>query len=123
MHKNTYLVAGSSLLVALPISMLFALLMDCTIPWVRNLFKFASVFPAVLSPTVIGRLWMAIYENDWGVINSMLRAIGLGSLTRSWLGDEKVVMISIAVAFLWQYLTRGCTRNDNAYRGMQKGGA
>ena len=70
----------------------------------RNLFKFTSVFPAVLSPTVIGRLWMAIYENDWGVINSMLRAIGLGSLTRSWLGDEKVVMISIAVAFLWQYL-------------------
>ena len=103
-HKNTYLVASSSLLVALPISMLFALLMDCTIPWVRNLFKFASVFPAVLSPTVIGRLWMAIYENDWGVINSALRAIGLGSLTRSWLGDEKVVMISIAVAFLWQYL-------------------
>lgn len=103
-HKNTYLVALLSLLVALPISMLFALLMDATSPRVRNFFKFFSVFPAILSHTVIGRLWIAIYQADWGIINSFLRSVGLESLTRAWLGEEATVMFAIAVAFLWQYL-------------------
>lgn len=103
-HKNTYLIAIISLVVALPISMLFALLMDATSPTVRNFFKFISVFPAVLSHTVIGRLWVAIYQSDWGVINSMLEAVGLESWTRVWLADEKTVMVAVAVAFLWQYL-------------------
>lgn len=103
-HKNTYIVAGLSLLVALPISMLFAVLMDATSPRIRNFFKFFSVFPAILSHAVVGRLWVAIYQDDWGIINSFLRGIGLESLTRAWLGEETTVMIAIAVAFLWQYL-------------------
>lgn len=103
-HKNTYLVAALSLLVALPISMLFALLMDAARPAVRNFFKFFAVFPAVLSHAVIGRLWIAIYNNDWGIINSLLRAVGLESWTRVWLANENTVMFAIAVAFLWQYL-------------------
>lgn len=103
-HKNTYLIALLSLVAGVPISMLFALLMDSSIPWVRNVFKFTSVFPAVLSPAVIGRLWMAIYETDWGIVNSALRGIGLEALTRTWLGDEKTVVVCIAIAYLWQYL-------------------
>lgn len=103
-HKNTYLVVLLSLFGGLPISMLFALLMDATSPKVRNFFKFVSVFPAVLAQTVVGRLWTAIYQSDWGVINTFLRAIGLESWTRVWLAEESAVMIAITIAYLWQYI-------------------
>lgn len=103
-HKNTYITVAVAILGGFPISLLLALLMDVTSPRTRNFFKFASVFPAVLSPTVIGRLWVAIYENDWGVINSLLRAVGLGSWTHAWLGEPKFVMACVAVVFVWQVI-------------------
>lgn len=103
-HKNTYLTVAIALLGGFPFSLLLALLMDRTTPKVRNFFKFASVFPCVLSPTVIGRLWIAIYENDWGIINSLLRVIGLERLTHAWLGEPKTVMACVAIAFVWQVI-------------------
>lgn len=103
-NANTILIVAISTLVGLPISLLLALLMDRQTEGVRRFFKLSSVFPAVLSVTVIGQMWIAIYEPQWGVINSVLRAIGLNNLALEWLSDKKTVVIAIAVAFLWQYI-------------------
>ncbi len=103
-NANTLLIVAISTLIGLPISLLLALLMDRQTEGVRRFFKLSSVFPAVLSVTVIGQMWIAIYEPQWGVINSVLRAIGLNNLALEWLSDKKTVVIAIAVAFLWQYI-------------------
>ena len=103
-NANTILIVAISTCVGLPISLLLALLMDRQTEGVRRFFKLSSVFPAVLSVTVIGQMWIAIYEPQWGVINSVLRAIGLNNLALEWLSDKRTVVIAIAVAFLWQYI-------------------
>ncbi len=103
-NANTLLIVAISTCVGLPISLLLALLMDRQTEGVRRFFKLSSVFPAVLSVTVIGQMWIAIYEPQWGVINSVLRAIGLNNLALEWLSDKRTVVIAIAVAFLWQYI-------------------
>lgn len=101
---NTWLVAGTSIFIAIPISLFFALLMNFENTICKKIFKFGSVFPAVLSVTVIAQMWVAIYASDWGLINGILEFLGLESWQRSWLTDKNTVMMSITIAFLWQYI-------------------
>ena len=103
-NLNTFIIVLISTLIGLPISLALALIMDIQSDSVRRFFKFSSVFPAVLSVTVIAQMWVAIYEPQWGLLNGILRAIGLDNLALAWLSDERTVVLAITVAFLWQYI-------------------
>ncbi|MDP4181077.1 MAG: sugar ABC transporter permease [Bacillota bacterium] len=103
-NANTFIIVLISTFIGLPISLLLALLMDRQSDRFRRFFKATSVFPAVLSVTVIAQMWIALYEPQWGLFNSMLRAIGLGGLAMEWLSDERTVILAITASFLWQYL-------------------
>ncbi len=107
-HRNTYFIVGCSLLIALPVSLLLALLLERASAGVRTVFKFGALFPSVLSVTVIGKMWAGIYDADWGMLNSILRGIGMEQLTRSWLTNADTVVPCIAAAFLWQYIGLNC---------------
>lgn len=101
---NTLIIVALSLVVALPISLFLALVIDKQTSRVRNFFKFSSVFPAVLSVTVIAQMWVAMYEPQWGLINSLLKTIGLEQWTRQWLTDKNTAILCIGITFLWQYI-------------------
>jgi len=103
-NLNTFVIVLLSTFVALPVSLILALVMDRLSESIRRFFKASSVLPAVLSVTVIAQMWIAIYEPMWGLLNSILRALGLDSLALAWLADSRTVVPAIAVAFLWQYL-------------------
>ncbi len=103
-HRNTYLIVGISVVLGLPLSMILALIMDTQTPNLRRFFKSAAMFPAILSVTVVAQIWVAFYEPNWGLFNSILKSIGLESWTRSWLTDQKTVMPSLGLTFLWQYI-------------------
>lgn len=103
-NLNTFIMVIISTCIGLPISLLLALTMDRQGEKVRRFFKASSVFPAILSVTVIAQMWIAIYEPQWGLINSILRGIGLDGLAMEWLSDDRTVVLAITVAFLWQYI-------------------
>ncbi|MBD3919481.1 sugar ABC transporter permease [Paenibacillus sp. PR3] len=103
-HKNTYLIVGISVLIGLPLSLMLALFMDVQTPRLRRFFKTSAMFPAILSVTVVSEMWVAFYEPNWGLFNSMLQSVGLSSWTHSWLTERATVMPSIGLAFLWQYI-------------------
>lgn len=103
-NKNTFIIVLISAFIGLPFSLLLALLMDMQTEGIRRFFKATSVFPAVLSVTVIAQMWVAVYEPQWGLLNGMLNFLGLEKYTMEWLSDKKTVVICIAIAFLWQYI-------------------
>jgi multiple sugar transport system permease protein/raffinose/stachyose/melibiose transport system permease protein len=103
-NLNTFIMVIISTFIGLPISLLLALVMDKQTESIRRFFKASSVFPAVLSVTVIAQMWIAIYEPQWGLVNSILKSVGLEKFALAWLSDEKTVVIAITVAFLWQYI-------------------
>ncbi|MGE5613727.1 MAG: carbohydrate ABC transporter permease [Bacillota bacterium] len=103
-NKNTLIIVLISTFVGLPISLALALIMDRQSESIKRFFKASSVFPAVLSVTVIAQMWIAIYEPQWGLINSILFALKLDKLALAWLSDERTVVLAITVAFLWQYI-------------------
>jgi ABC-type sugar transport system permease subunit len=67
----------------------------------KNLYKVVYFLPTVLSPVVIALIWRAMYFTDWGVIDTVLKYLGLSHLSRVWLGEPGVVMICLTIAYVW----------------------
>lgn len=63
-------------------------------------FRSALFVPQVLSTVVIAVSWRWIYATD-GPVNGLLRAVGLDSLTRSWLGDYDTALPAVGLIGTW----------------------
>jgi len=100
---NSMLLALISVAVQLPLALWFALKLGSGIKGER---AFVSIYfmPVLISTVVIGQLWLKIYNYDYGILNSALRALGLDDLTRIWLGDKKTALIACFIPTLWQYV-------------------
>ena len=68
----------------------------------KNFFRIIFYFPNILSVVVISAIFSAILDPNQGIVNSTLNFFDLNSLTRMWLGDQKVVIWCIAFAMIWQ---------------------
>lgn len=101
--KNSLIFAAGSVFVQLPISLILALILARGVKGER--FYVSVYFIPVLIPTVvIGQLWMKIYNPQYGLLNTVLRSMGLDKLAGNWLGDTKKVIFAVIVPVLWQYI-------------------
>jgi raffinose/stachyose/melibiose transport system permease protein len=68
----------------------------------RGLAVFRTVLflPQVIAMVVVGVAWRWMYTDD-GVVNQLLNAIGLGSVTRAWLGDFSWALPSVGLVGTW----------------------
>jgi raffinose/stachyose/melibiose transport system permease protein len=58
--------------------------------------------PAVLSVVVITKLWVSIFNPTYGILDKVLRLIGLGGLTTSWLSNPHTALGSVIWIIIWQ---------------------
>jgi raffinose/stachyose/melibiose transport system permease protein len=100
---HSFLYAGISLLIQLPISLLLAIVIASGVKF-ENFYRSAFFIPVIISTVVIGQLWMKIYNPEYGLLNSFLKTIGLENLTRTWLGDKSTALGATFVPILWQYV-------------------
>jgi len=100
---NAFLLAGLSVFIQLPVSLWLALTLA---KGIRGEKIFTAVFfvPVIISTTVIGQLWLKIYNPNYGIVNTALKAIGLESWSHVWLGDEKTALAAVFIPVLWQYV-------------------
>jgi raffinose/stachyose/melibiose transport system permease protein len=68
---------------------------------VSSFFRAGFYLPQILPAAVTGIVWAWILQPDWGVVNYVLKAIGLSSLTRSWLGDPSTALLAVMVVIIW----------------------
>lgn len=101
--KNSLIFAAGSVFVQLPISLILALILARGVKGERF---YVSVYfiPVLISTVVIGQLWMKIYNPQYGLLNTVLRSMGLDMLAGNWLGDTKKVIFAVIVPVLWQYI-------------------
>lgn len=68
-----------------------------------NTFLRAVVFlPMTISIVVVAIVFVSIYNPTNGIINEMLRSIGLDALAQDWLFDTRFSMNSICLMDIWQ---------------------
>ncbi|MDO5407120.1 MAG: sugar ABC transporter permease [Eubacteriales bacterium] len=70
----------------------------------KNLHRTVIFFPVILSAVVVGFLWRMIYNNDYGLINLFFRFIGHEEWIRPWLDDPDIVINSLAIPKIWQFI-------------------
>ena len=68
---------------------------------VHNVFRTIYFLPAIMATTTVGLIWGFIYDPNFGALNEFLRIIGLSSLRKSWLSDEKIVIYAITAVHVW----------------------
>ncbi|RED60579.1 MULTISPECIES: carbohydrate ABC transporter permease [Cohnella] len=68
----------------------------------RNLLRTVFFLPAVMSTLAVGFIWSYLYNPVDGVINALLRSIGLSSLAQDWLGNPDTALYAIIVILIWQ---------------------
>lgn len=105
--KNTGLVLVMSLLLIVPcsfgLSLLFARKMRG-----GKLVKAFCFSPNIISPILIGLIWVFILDPKIGLINAFLRYIGV-SAQPEWIGGKTLTPYCVGAIFLWQTLGYNAT--------------
>lgn len=63
-------------------------------------FRTIYFFPSVLAPPIVAIMMRSVLAGD-GLINTLLRSVGLGSLARPWLTSETLVKPTLIVVLAW----------------------
>jgi multiple sugar transport system permease protein len=92
---------GSLMLIATPIGMLFAVLLDKELRGTR-IYQSVLYLPVVLSLAIIGFIWVLMYAPEQGFINNILGKTQPGTQI-FWLGDPNINIWSVIVAACWRH--------------------
>lgn len=100
---NSFVLAIGTVFIQLPLALFFALVLARGI---KGENKFLSIYfvPVLLSSIVIGELWLKIYNPQYGMLNTILRGLGLESWCRSWLGEKGTALICAIIPTIWQFI-------------------
>lgn len=64
-------------------------------------FRLIIFLPFVVPGVVAALMWQFMYEPATGLINDVLRGVGLGSLARPWLGSFSLALPAVGVVGTW----------------------
>lgn len=69
----------------------------------ERIFRPLFLYPMTLSFVVTGTVWAWMYDPDAGVINNLLRLLGLGRWAQPWIADPGLATLCLIGAAIWQY--------------------
>ena len=101
--RNSVIIAALSVCVQLPLALLLALALTSGLRG-EGIFRTIYFIPVVVSSTMIGVLFLVIYNPDMGLLNGVLRGLGLIRENRAWLGDLKFALYYASVPVIWQFV-------------------
>ncbi|MBM7836016.1 carbohydrate ABC transporter permease [Clostridium sardiniense] len=97
---NVVIFAIITTIVKVSLGLLIAILLNNKFKG-RNFFRAVSFLPCTIGTLVIGYVFSFILQPDTGVLNIILRGIGLESLAMNWLGDPNIALFSVAGVESW----------------------
>ncbi|MDR2303527.1 MAG: sugar ABC transporter permease [Treponema sp.] len=96
--KVTLTYAFFSVPLIIILSIFFAMVLNNNLKGMK-VFRTITYLPAIVSGVVISLLWKWIYNPDFGILNSMLRAIGI--VGPDWIFDQNWALPSLIIMSLW----------------------
>jgi multiple sugar transport system permease protein len=68
----------------------------------RSIVRTITLIPWALPTAIMGVAWAWIFNDQYGVVNDILRRLGLIDTGISWLGDPTLAMIAVILADVWK---------------------
>jgi len=101
--KNSFLLALLSVFVQVPLALILALFITKGIKG-EGFFRTVYFIPVIISTTVIGQLWMKIYQPKYGLLNNILEKLNLDFLQQNWLASPETALGCAFFVIVWQYI-------------------
>lgn len=115
--KNTFIILIGITITILPLSFIVALLLEK--PFRGSGAVQSMIFaPNVIAPILVGLIWLFILDPKMGMINAILRSIGLSDYQQQWIGGKTLTPYSVAFVYLWQVLGFYTTINMAGLRSI-----
>ena len=96
--QNTILLIVVVTLFTVVLAVLFAAILSTEKIRGNNFFRIIFYIPNILSIVVIAGIFAAIYDPKAGLLNGVLPE----AWNKLWLGDQSIVIYSLAFALIWQ---------------------
>ena len=100
--KNVLFLSLGLILIQHPICVFFAILIDTVAGHAERIFRAIFFIPCTISVVVTSRLWLSVYNYDFGILNKLLDNLSLGFLKQDWLGHPNLVLGSVIIIIMWQ---------------------
>ena len=68
----------------------------------RSLLRTLFFVPVVMSLIVVTIIFQRVFEPNTGLLNTFLRAVGLGAFTHPWLGDPATALPAVIAVSVWK---------------------
>ena len=98
---NTVIWLISAILIPTILGLLLALLIDSQVRG-SNFFKSIFYLPICLSAVVVGQIWIWIYQQEWGLLNTIINLFRENSFEYAWLSKPDTSLYSVIIAWSWQ---------------------
>ncbi|WP_394922571.1 carbohydrate ABC transporter permease [uncultured Robinsoniella sp.] len=98
--KNSLTIFVLTVLIAMPIQIIMAYMIFSKAKG-KNYFQVAIFSPQFISTPVIVFIFTLIFDGNIGIVNKFLEMVGLGALTRSWLGIPQYGIYIIWAMITW----------------------
>ncbi|MGE5630610.1 MAG: carbohydrate ABC transporter permease [Caulobacteraceae bacterium] len=100
--RNALLLAVGYVVIQHPLCLTAAIILDQIGGRLEKIFRTIFFIPCVISVVVTSRMWVGIYDPQYGLLNKALDILHLGFLKQEWLGNPKLVLWSLLVIIMWQ---------------------
>lgn len=102
--KNNLVLTLICILGQIGIAFLMAMLLNTRYVKCKQFHRVVSYFPVTLSAVVIGFIWSMIYDYNYGLLNTLLGALGFENLQQAWLSNRQLALLLVSLPLIWQYI-------------------
>lgn len=88
--------------IDIPLALLLALGLYSRVPFAKIL-RTVWFTPVLMSYPVVGVIWLWVYNYDWGMVNLVLRAVGLGQYAQAWLASPATALPALILVTTWMF--------------------
>lgn len=100
--KQTLVLAVLFVSLTIPLGVISAILLDLGVRGHR-VFRTIYLIPLSFSFVASSIMWSWMFMPNQGVINTVLRSMGMGFLAQPWLTSTKQALFSIVLVYVWQF--------------------
>ncbi|TMQ11168.1 MAG: sugar ABC transporter permease [Deltaproteobacteria bacterium] len=100
--RNVVLLIAVTIFLQNPIAFVLAAVLSRLSARVSRILRTVYFVPAVLSLVVVAKLWVDVFNPTFGVLDKLLRAVGLDALAVSWLSNPRTAVAAVLWIIVWQ---------------------
>lgn len=97
---RTFVFTVVAVLIETVVGVIIALVLNREMPG-KNLIKTLFLLPMVATPVAVGMVWLLMYEPTIGVVNHLLKLLGLPQ--GLWLASPRQALGSLILVDIWQW--------------------